>query len=139
MIGGGLESEVRQETINPFHRQTQDVYAQTEEPFFGLGNVRISAHRARVEYENSLQNVNLKGYDLRYWSRTWFGLDVSADASHEIDTGTPVQRRRTLGSLKAQWRYRQVNVTAELAHTREIQGAVERTRDLIQLLVRRDI
>ena len=138
MLGGGLESESRRETISPYRRETQDVYAQTEEPFFGSGNFRLSAHRARVEYENSLQNVNAKGYDFRYWSRTWFGLNVSADASYEIDTGAPLPRRRSLGSLKAQWRYRKVNLTAEIAHTRELQGAVERTRDLVQILMRRD-
>ena len=138
MLGGSLEGESRQETIAPYRREAQDVYVQAEDPFFGIGNFRLSAHRARVDYENSLQNVNLKGYDIRFSSRTWFGLDVSADANFETDTGTPVTRSRSLASIKAQWRYSKVNLTAELSRSNETQGAVERTRDLIQILMRRD-
>jgi hypothetical protein len=137
-LGGGWEGEDRQETIAPYRRRASDVYVQTEEPIFRTGRFRLSGRRVQVDYENSTQNVNLTGYDLRYSSRYWFGLEVSADAGYERDTGAPIPRTRVLGSLKAQWRYRKVSLTFDAGHTRETQGATDRSRTLVQLLGRRD-
>ena len=98
----------------------------------------MSTRRLRVDYTNSAQNVNLTGYDIRYWSRYWFGLEVSADGSYERDSGGLVPRSRVAGSVKAQWRYRKASLTLDLARTRETQGTSERSRTLIQVLGRRD-
>ena len=137
-IGGGLESENRSETISPYRRTANDLYLQTEDPVFRTGNIRISTRHTKVDYENSVQNVNLTGYDFRYWSRLSFGLEVSADASYERDTGGPVPRRRVVDSFKAKWRYRKASLSVDLGRTRESQGAFERTRTLAQILARRD-
>lgn len=138
MVGGGWELEDRRETISPYRRIAEDAYVQTEEPLFSSGTLRFSTRRLRVDYENSIQNINLTGYDFRYWSRHWFGLDVSADAGYEVDTGTPVERSRVTASLKAQWRYRKASLTFDLGHTRETQGALDRSRTLVQILARRE-
>jgi len=137
-IGGGFERENRSETIAPYRRTANDLYLQTEDPVFRTGNIRISTRHTKVDYENSVQNVNLTGYDFRYWSRLWFGLEVSADASYELDTGSPVPRRRIADSLKAKWRYRKASLTMDFGRTRESQGEFERTRTLAQILARRD-
>jgi len=138
MAGGSFEREDRRETVSPYRRDAEDLYIQAEEPLFGTGNFRLSTRRLRVDYANSIQDVNLIGYDFRYWSRHWFGLDVSLDGSYERDTGGPVLRRRVIGSAKAQWRYRKATLTLDLARTRETQGTFERGRTLVQLLGRRD-
>ncbi len=138
MVGGGWELEDRRETISPYRRIAEDAYVQTEEPLFSSGTLRFSTRRLRVDYENSIQNINLTGYDFRYWSRHWFGLDVSADAGYEVDTGTPVERSRVTASLKAQWRYRKASLTFDLGHTRETQAALDRSRTLVQILARRE-
>jgi hypothetical protein len=138
MVGGSFESEDRRETVSPYRREAEDFYIQAEEPLFGTGNFRLSTRRMRVDYASSIQDVNLIGYDFRYWSRHWFGLDVSLDGSYERDTGGPVLRRRVIGSAKAQWRYRKATLTLDLARTRETQGTFERGRTLFQLLGRRD-
>ena len=138
IVGGSFEGEDRRETISPYRRQSEDVYVQTEDPLFASGKFRFSVRRTHLAYANSVQNVDLTGYDFRYWSRHWFGLDVSADASYERDVGAPVARSRTIGSLKAQWRYRKASVTFDLGRTRETQGELDRSRTLMQVLLRRD-
>lgn len=137
-LGGSLERENRRETISPYRREAQELYAQTEDPFFGAGNIRISTRRTRVDYPNAAQNVNLHGYDLRYWVRFWLGVDLSATASYENDTGGVVPRRRMITSVKAQWFYRKLNLSFDLGRTLETQGEFRRSRALVQILARRD-
>ncbi len=138
-LGGSYEHEDRRETISPYRREAYDFYAQTEDPFFGIGNLRLTGRQSRVQYENSVQDVNLRGYDLRYFSRHPLGIDLTADAGYERDTGGVVPRSRTFGSLRAQWRYRKATLQAEFLHVRESQGGFERTRTAAQLLFRRDL
>ncbi len=137
-VGGSAEREDRRETIAPYRRQANDFYVQAEEPIFGTGNFRVSTRRTRVDYDNSLQNVNLQGYDLRYWSRYWFGIDLSLNASRESDTGGPVARRRRIETVKAQWRYRKASVSFDLGRTLETQGDFRHSRALVQILARRE-
>ncbi len=139
LAGGGYEYEDREETVSPFRRQAADVYVQGDEPLLRTGTVRLGARRTKVDYRFSDQDVNLVGYDFRYWSRPWYGLDVSADATYEHDTGAPIPRTRILGSIKARWRYRKATATLDLGHSREVQGLYERTRTLVQVLLRRDL
>jgi hypothetical protein len=138
MLGGSLERENRRETISPFRREARDLYFQTEDPFFGAGNIRVSARHTRVDYANAAQNVNLQGYDLRYWARFWLGVDVSATASYENDTGGLLQRRRMINTVKAQWIYRKMNLSFDLGRTIETQGEFRRSRALMQVTARRD-
>lgn len=138
LVGGGFEAESRQETIAPYLRRASDVYLQTDDPVFSTGKFRLSARRVIVNYETSTQNIDLTGYDFRYWTRYWFGLEVSADAGYEHDVGAPVPRSRMLASMKAQWRYRKIGLTLDAGHVRETQGSTDRTRNLIQFVGRRD-
>jgi hypothetical protein len=136
-FGASVEREHRRETIAPFMRQSAELYAQSEDPFFSSGHLRLGTRRVLIDYENSVQDIDLHGYDLRYWARFW-GVELSADATYEIDTGTPVTRRRAITSAKAQWRYRKFSVTGEFGRTRETQGDFETTRLMVQMLLRRD-
>jgi hypothetical protein len=136
--GGSVEQEVRRETISPYLRHASDLYAQAEDPILGGGNIRISTRRTRTIYQNSVQNVNLVGYDIRYWTRRWFGMDLSAVMSRERDDGGPLPRSRSDGSLKAQWRFRKLSLNLDVTRTREAQGGLERSRALVQFFARRD-
>jgi hypothetical protein len=138
MAGGSIEQESRRETIAPYRRHSSDLYAQVEDPVLAGGNIRISTRRAQMSYENSLQNMNLVGYDIRYWTRRWFGIDLSAVMSRERDDGGPLPRRREDNSAKAQWRYRKLSLSLDVSRARESQGAFERTRALVQFIARRD-
>lgn len=137
-VGGGVELENRAEILTPYRRSAADLYVQNDEPVPGFGSLRVGVRRTTVEYPEATQNVDLKGYDLRYWYRPWFGMDVSATANYERDDGGILPRRRVDGAINAQWRERKLSVTLSLVSTREVQGDLDRTRTLLQLLLRRD-
>ena len=137
LAGGFSEREDRTETISPFQRSAQEGYVQSELPM-SAGSVRLALRRTRVDYQNASQGVNLHAYDLRYWSRRLWGLDLAADLSRETDSGGTVPRRRDVVSIKSLWVYRKVRVSFDLGRTREMQGPVERTRSGGRLLMRRD-
>jgi hypothetical protein len=138
VVGGSFEKEDRREVISPAKREAEDIYIQADDPYFGAGNVRLAARRNRVIYGNSLQNSNLRGYDLRVLSRFWSDVELSATASYNLDTGGIVQRRNTEGTLKAQWRYRKLNLNFDLARSNETQGDVKHSRMLVRFSLRRD-
>jgi hypothetical protein len=136
-VGWSFEHETRHETIAPYRRQAAEAYAQSQDPFFATGHLRIATRRVQVDYENSLQDIELHGWDLRYWVRFW-GVELSADAGYEIDTGAPVTRRRSIAAARAQWRYRKLALSLELGRTHEVQGELETRRLQVQMLGRRD-
>ena len=135
--GGFAEHENRRETISPFQRFADEVYLQSEEPFT-RGNVRFGVRYTRVQYQTSAPGVDLHAFDLRYTSRWFWGLDLSADYSRETDTGGPVPRRREAASLRSMWAYRKVRVNFEMGHTTEDQGSVQRRHFGGRLTMRRD-
>ena len=139
VVGGSVESERREETITPYRRWSDELFIQSEEPFFDLGTIRLTTRHTRQDYLNAAQNVDLTAYDLRWSARPRYGLTLTAEATAETDEGTLNPRRRVAGSLKARWRYRRVTVTLDASHTNETQGVVERTRDVVQLILRRDL
>jgi hypothetical protein len=137
-IGGGIEFENRHETVSPYQRMADDLYIQTDEPLFGLGNLRASLRRSRIEYSVAAQNSDVRGYELRYWSRHWFGIDLTAALSAERDDAGLIPRHRSDGTIGVQWQERKFTLSSSLIRTREIQGGVERNRTTFQFLAKRD-
>lgn len=137
-VGGNSEFETRQESIAPYRRRTDDLYVQTDESLFGLGNFRVGTRRARVDYSGLGQDMDSRGVDVRYWARPWFGVDLSLGTSQETSVTGGVMQRRSSETLNAQWRERKLTVTATLSHVRESQGSYERDRMLLQMLLRRE-
>ncbi len=138
ILGASFEREDRRETISPYRRDAEELYAQVEDPFFGAGNYRVSARRSRVVYDNSLQNVDLHGYDLRYWVRFMSGVELSMNVNAETDTGGPVERRHLVSTVKAEWNYRKLKMTLDMGRTLETQGDFRRAPALLQIQVRRE-
>jgi hypothetical protein len=137
-LGGGIEYEDRQETVSPYRRTAGDLYIQTDEPLFGLGNVRAAMRRSRIDYALATQNSDLHGYELRFWARQWFGMNLTAALSGERDDGSIIPRRRVDGSLGLQWQERKFTLSSSLVRTRESQSGVERDRTTFQFLAKRD-
>ena len=137
-VGGSMEFENRRETISPYRRYANDFYLQTDEPLFELGYFRASVRRTRVEYDDATQNSDLHGYELRYWARPWFGMNLTAALGSERDDAGLIPRRRVDGSLGLQWQVRKFSLTSSLVRTRESQGDAERNRTIFQFLARRD-
>lgn len=137
-IGGGIEFENRHETVSPYQRMADDLYIQTDEPLFGIGNLRASLRRSRIDYAIAAQNSDLRGYELRFWSRHWFGIDLTAALSAERDDAGLIPRHRNDGSIGVQWQERKFTLSSSLVRTREIQAGVERNRTIFQFLAKRD-
>ena len=137
-IGGGIEYEKRRETVAPYQRTADDFYIQTDEPLLGLGNLRASIRRSRIEYAAAAQNSDLRGEELRFWSRHWFGINLTAALSAERDDAGLIPRHRVDGSIGAQWQERKFTLTSSLIRTRETQAGVERNRSTFQFLAKRD-
>jgi hypothetical protein len=137
-IGGGVEIENRNETVSPYRRMADDLYLQTDEPLFGLGNLRASLRRSRIEYAVAAQNSDVRAYELRYWSRHWFGIDLTAVLSAERDDAGLIPRSRNDGSIGVQWQERKFTLSSSLIRTREMQAGVERNRTTFQFLAKRD-
>ena len=136
-VGGGIEYEDRHETVAPYRRLADDLYLQTDEPLLGLGNFRASFRRSRIEYAVAAQNSNLRGYELRYWSRHWFGIDLTAALSGQRDDAGLIPLRRVDGSIGLQWQERKFTLTSSLLRTRETQAGVELNRTTFQFLAKR--
>ncbi|MBD5803521.1 hypothetical protein AZOA_29610 [Azoarcus sp. Aa7] len=137
-VGGNVERERVRETANPLTRASDELYLDTDEALFGLGNVGISLRRLRVDYDGAAGDVDLAGYGLRFWTRRWFGIDLSFTRNEERDTGGPFRQHRSNDAINAQWRQREFTTTARLLRSRETQGDFERAHWMFQLTARRD-
>jgi hypothetical protein len=138
-LGGNIERENRQETISPYRRLSIDAYAQSDEPLFDLGFLRLSMRRSRIDYDNALQNSNLRGSEARYWTRQWFGVDFNAALAVERDDAGMLPRQRRDLSAGARWQQRKLTLSATFQHTRESQGGLDRGRTALQFQARRDL
>lgn len=138
-LGGNLEREERHESISPYLRTSFDSYLQTDEPLFGLGFLRASTRRSRIDYANPLQNSDLRSVELRYWSRQWFGIDLTAALNAERDDAGLLPRQRRDASIGARWQERKFSLSGNFMHTVESQGGVDRSRTAFQILARREL
>lgn len=136
-IGGLYQRETVRETISPYRREQAELYVQSEPPF-GTGNIRLGARRVNQDFERSLQDVRLMGYDVSVLTQHADGVTVSANATYERDSGAPLARTRRLATARVQWRYLKAALTMDFVRSRETQDAYERKRSLVQILLRRD-
>lgn len=136
--GGNVERERFTDAISPFVRQSVDLYLQSDEELFDLAALGVSLRRMNIDYANSTQDTDLRGYGLRLSTR-WRGADVAAARNFECDHGTPVARCRLSDTITAQWRERQLTLHARLAHGRETQGGFERANTVFHVSLRRDL
>lgn len=136
--GGNLERERVRDTASPLTRTSEELYLDTDEALFGLGNVGVSLRRLRVAQDGGIGDVDLVGYGVRFWTRRWFGIELSATRNEERDTGGPFRQHRINDAINAQWRQREFTTTARLLRSRETQGDFERAQWMFQLTARRD-
>ena len=137
-LGGGIEHEDRRESISPYRRITSDAFLQTEKPLFGVGNLRATLRRSRIEYAVAAQNSDLHGRDLRFWSRQWFDIDFTAAINSERDDVGVIPRSRKDGSIGLQWQERKLTISSSLVRTSETQAGIGRKRSNFQFLAKRD-
>jgi hypothetical protein len=138
VAGGQLEREDHRELLSPYVRSLGGIYLQGEMPLETRNNYRLGAQRTRVSAANLLQDSDLISYDLTLGWRFNTGLSLNAIGLYERDSGAPELRVRKSATLKANWRYRRLNFSADLSRTREQQGIYVRDRTLGRVDLRRD-
>jgi hypothetical protein len=138
VAGGQLEREDHRELLSPYVRSLGGIYLQGEMPLETRNNYRLGAQRTRVTAENQLQDSDLISYDLTLGWRFNTGLNLNAIGLYERDSGGSELRVRKSATLKANWRYRRLNFSADLSRTREQQGIYVRDRTLGRVDLRRD-
>lgn len=142
-LGGGMEfgwlaeREERFDDINPFTRDTLDLYLNLSLPFstFALLNARYE----RVENQRSMEDVNLRRYGITLRSQPWLRTDVLLELSKEEDTGGVLARRIDAASLAIAWRRRQLRIGLEAKYVSENQGEYRREDASIRATVTRQI
>ncbi len=136
--GGLLELEDHRETISPFVRKAGEAYLQGEIPLQTRNNYRLGTRRSIVTADNLLQGSDLISYDLLLGLRFDSGLSLNAIGLYERDNGGVELRVRKSASLKAQWRYRRLSLSADLSRVQEEQGLYVRDRTMGRVDLRRD-
>jgi hypothetical protein len=136
--GGLLEREDHRETISPFVRRSGEAYLQGEIPLETRNNYRLGARRSVVTADNLLQESDLISYDLLLGLRLDSGLSLNVVGLYERDNGGVELRVRKSASLRAQWRYRRVSLSADLSRVQELQGLYVRDRTMGRVDLRRD-
>jgi len=137
-LGGSIEYENRKETVAPYRRLAEDLYLQTDEPLFGLGYIRASLRRSRIDYGVPAQNSNLRGYELRYWSRHWFSMNLTAALGAQRDDVGLIPMHRVDGAIGVQWQERKFSLTSSLVRSRETQAGADLNRTTFQFLATRN-
>ncbi len=139
-VGGSLEREIRQETYSPYTRTAMDAYVQGDFSYNTGATYRVGARRSQTVGDSGLSSYEQTGYDLTLGWQIGAGLYLSALGVHETDTSGGFEpRQRDSGTLRAQWRYRRLSVSANLSRIRESQGLYTRDRTVGQVYLRRDL
>ncbi len=138
MAGGLLERENHNETISPYVRSSGELYLQGTVPVDTPNNYRLGARRSRVTADNVLQDSDLLSYDVLLGLRLNSGVSLNAIGLYERDTGGVELRERKTATLKAQWRFRRLSLSADVSRIQESQGLYVRDRTMGRLDLRRD-
>jgi hypothetical protein len=98
----------------------------------------LGARRSVVTADNLLQESDLISYDLSLGLRLDSGVSLNAIGLYERDNGGVELRVRKSATLKAQWRYRRLSLSADLSRIQEEQGLYVRDRTMGRVDLRRD-
>lgn len=139
-IGANYRIDDQVRGVSPNERQSASVYVQ-----FGLFNttfIRFTTQLLTVNYENELEDVDLKRYYLRMTSRPFRRSTMLLTAITEEDTGGTYPRKLTDITFKWQWSIRKIFLSFDARYNTESQTTnatdVTQDRSLIRLTVERN-
>lgn len=127
-VGGNLEYEKRDATFESYTRDHVELFARTPLPWLARSGLRLGVRRTGIDSAIDAGDADLRALDFNLSSQFGALLGVSLDASYEEDVGGVQPRRRMLAALRANGRYRRLELRGELVFTRERQGVFERDR-----------
>jgi hypothetical protein len=138
MVGGEARYEDQQDDVAPYNRQSFDAYVQLPVPYTSTTVFRVSGKRVIGDNIGSPEDVDLKGWGARLTSRLAYRGLLTAETNYYEDTGGTQFRRNRDTRLAAEWRIRQLTLTAEGRRTLETLGNYETERNILRALARRD-
>jgi hypothetical protein len=135
MAGGEYRHTRQDEDISPFTRDIYEVYTQTAS--YWNTSIRLLVHHETVEYEYSLEDVDLYRYMLGITSRLPGGIILAYNTEYSEDTGGTQLRKERRHSLRLDWAYRQVLFTLRADSSDITRGDNNRNNKRITALLRR--
>jgi hypothetical protein len=134
-LGGNAEYESYDADIGSYRRRNIGGYFQIDKIL--KGNVRVFADSYDVDNLDSEIDVDLIRAGVRFYSRPWNRTNFNADYVYENDDGGPTERSSTRASMRFNWAYRQVKLTAEYRYDVNEYGGSERQRNTLNLYLSR--
>jgi hypothetical protein len=134
-LGGKAEHETHNADVGSYRRDTSGVYLQI--PKIMKGNLRLFSDWLKVDNLDSVEDVDLFRYGLRYQSRLWNRTTLTADYMEEEDTGGTIYKQRTRAKLRLGWSYRQLLFSAEARYSENELGVSENKRSSIDMRLSR--
>lgn len=131
----------RQNEINALNNASYDRQSQNADLQFllsGTSSIDISARRTNVDQLNSQEDVDLTRYGVRLTAQPGLRTIVTYSYDEEEDVGGTLHRKRQEHVFNVTWRYREVRLKLDMRVIAEQQGDFERTREAINLSIRRD-
>jgi hypothetical protein len=136
-VGGEARYEHHEDELAPFDRQSYRAFLELPVPLATAGRLTLSTWRERVQNERSLEDVDLYRYGALFRARPWRRMTLTAEASHERDTGGTLETSRDYASLGARWRMRQLSFTLEARAQRDEQGDNRRDTSYVRAVLNR--
>ncbi len=124
VIDGGSEYEDHREEGSPFRRTSYTLSLNA--PLFSSTRITLTGRRMLVDYPKSVEDVDLKGANIRLESTPWSRIYVTAEAVYEKDIGGTLTQQNWFGTLRAEWRVRQLTLRAEASFKQEQRSKSER-------------
>ena len=135
-----VELESRQESNTSFRRLGDDYSIQTEDHVFGLGSFRVGMrHETRVSSGDASQTSTMLGYDISYWAKRWFGIDLSANASFTRSSTNAIVGTSFGQNINAGWQLQKFSVTSSLSRINNTQDSNENTNTVFRIYLRRNL
>ncbi len=136
MVGGEANLEYQREDISPYDRQYYDAYVQMMLPL--ASSLRLSARRTLIDYLNSSEDVDARGYSAFWRARPWSRTTLTVEYIFDEDRGGSIPREYQTSVLGFEWRYRQFGLRAEARYTLESQAESERDRTVLRFIAQRN-
>jgi hypothetical protein len=135
-VGGRIAYLRQDEDISPFDRSSINAFVQFPLPF--TSRLRLAVRRSESTREGPGGSSDQTGFSADFRSRPWLRGTVTATFEYEKEKRGPLDRTRSIGNVRTEWRIRRLRVSATAEYVQETQDNSETERFFAILRLRRD-